>query len=53
MYILFREFHWEPSRYFSMPESEKVVTRAFISRYADERKEEQEELDRAARRLGK
>ena len=49
MYVLFREFHWKPSDYFAMPESEKIVTRAFLAKYSDEMKEEQKELEKIRR----
>lgn len=50
MYILFREFHWKPSDYFLLPESEKLVTRAFLSQYNKELEDERKEMERKARR---
>ena len=49
MYVLFREFHWSPSDYYDMSEGEKIVTRAFLSKYFDEMKDEQKELERIRR----
>lgn len=49
MYILFREFHWKPSDYFNMPESEKTVVRAFLSQFSKEKKKEADELGRIRR----
>ena len=48
MYVLFREFHWKPSDYYEMSEGEKIVTRAFLSKYSDEMGEEQRKLERRA-----
>lgn len=53
MYILFREFHWEPSRYFLMPESEKLVTRVFLRQYQEELEKEQKELERKMKKGGR
>jgi hypothetical protein len=49
MYILFRELHWKPSDYFNMPESEKVVVRAFLSQLSKETKKDADKLDRIRR----
>ena len=49
MYVLFREFHWKPSEYFDMSEGEKIVTRAFLSKFADETAKEQEQLEKLRR----
>ena len=49
MYVLFREFHWKPSDYYEMPEGEKIVTRAFLSKFADETAKEQEKLEKLRR----
>ena len=46
MYLLFREFHWEPSKYFLMPESEKIVTRAFLRQWEEEVEELKKEMER-------
>lgn len=46
MYFLFRELYWEPSRYYSMERSEKIVTRAFVSQLVKERQEELEKIER-------
>lgn len=48
MYVLFREFHWRPSDYYDMSEGEKIVTRAFLSKYSDEMQAEQKRLERRA-----
>ena len=49
MYVLFREFHWRPSDYYDMPEGERIVTRAFLSKYADEMAKEQKDLEKSRR----
>ena len=49
MYVLFREYHWKPSDYFNMTEGEKIVTRAFLSKYADEMADEQKKLEKLRR----
>ncbi len=50
MYLLFREFHWKPSDYYDMPEGEKIVTRAFLAKFADEKEKESKELEKIKRR---
>lgn len=51
MYILFREFHWKPSDYYNMPEGEKIVTRAFLSKLSDDMAKQQKELERMRRQM--
>ena len=51
MYALFREFHWKPSDYYNMPEGEKIVVRAFLSKYSDEVKKERNEIEKARRQI--
>jgi len=49
MYILFREFHWPPSAYFGMDESEKIVVRGFLSQFSKEKQKEADEIERIRR----
>lgn len=46
MYLLFREKGWEPTKYWSMTPSEKLITRAFLVRQFEDQKKELEELEK-------
>lgn len=49
MYVLFRELHWKPSDYYFMPEGEKIVVRAMLAKFSDERRAEREALEESGR----
>lgn len=40
MYILFKKYGWNPKKFWDMTDGEKVVTKAFVSKLADEKEEE-------------
>ena len=46
MYILFCTKKWKPSDYYSLPEGEKVVVRAFLKQEIEEIEKETERLKR-------
>lgn len=46
MYILFRDKNWKPSDYFSLPNGEKTVVKAFLQQEAEEVLKEQQRLKR-------
>ncbi len=46
MYLLFRDKNWKPHDYFSLPEGEKVVVRAFLSYEAKESEKIRKEMGR-------
>lgn len=50
MYILFREFHWKPMDFFGMGEGEKIVVRAFLEKYCQEKEKEAKELEKMRHR---
>lgn len=49
MYVLFREMHWKPSDFYLMPEGEKIVVRAFLRKFSEEAKAEQEKIEKMRR----
>lgn len=44
MYLCFREWGWNPGRYYWLPESEKRIIKVFLRRLLEDRQEEIEEI---------
>ena len=45
MYNLFKFFKWNPKKYYDADSGEKVIIKAFLEQYLEERDKEDEDLE--------
>lgn len=51
MYQLFKLFKWTPRKYFDMCDGEKIVTKAFLEKYLEEKEEEAKQIEKMEKEM--